>query len=142
MQGSSNPLILRNYRVIPPQNWKYFNLHKDSSAYMGQHIPDRPIKLVFKVEAAPVVLPYESELILKFSFLASPDEPLQKYVSNQWTPNPRYRIKAKSMAHIIERCWMSISNMTFQSVKPPYYLNEILLRKPAPTQMKYPDNYT
>ena len=142
MQGSSNPLILRNYRVIPPQNWKYFNLHKDSSAYMGQHIPDRPIKLVFKVEAAPVVLPYESELILKFSFLASPDEPLQKYVSNQWTPNPRYRIKAKSMAHIIERCWMTISNMTFQSVKPPYYLNEILLRKPAPTQMKYPDNYT
>lgn len=142
MQGSSNPLILRNYRTIPPQNWKYFNLHKDSSAYMGQHIPDRPINLIFKVEAAPVVLPYESELILKFSFLASPNESRQKYVSNQWTPNPRYRIKAKSMAHIIERCWMTISNMTFQSVKPPYYLNEILLRKPAPTQMKYPDNYT
>lgn len=142
MQGSSNPLILRNYRTIPPQNWKYFNLFKDSSAYMGEHIPDRPINLIFKVEAAPVVLPYESELILKFSFLAKPDEPLQKYVSNQWTPNPRYRIKAKSMSHIIERCWMTISNMTFQSVKPPYYLNEILLRKPAPTQMKYPDNYT
>ena len=142
MQGSSNPLILRNYRVIPPQNWKYFNLHQDSSAYMGQHIPDRPINLIFKVEAAPVVLPYESELILKFSFLAPWNDEKQKYVSNQWTPNPRYRIKAKSMAHIIERCWMTISNMTFQSVKPPYYLNEILLRKPAPTQMKYPDNYT
>lgn len=142
MQGSPNPLILRNYRMIPPLAWKYFNLHSNPAAYPGQHIPNRPIKLVFKVEAAPVVLPYESELILKFTFLEPYTSELSKYVSNQWTPNPRYRIKAKSMAHIIERCWASISNMTFQSVKPPFYLNEILLRKPASVQMKYPDNYT
>lgn len=142
MQGSSNPLIIRNYRTIAPQGWKYFNLGADPTAYPGRHLPNSPISLIFKVEAAPVVLPYESELILKFTFLEPENSELSKYVSNQWTPNPRYRIKAKSMAHIIERCWAMISNMTFQSVKPPFYLNEILLRKPAHVQMKYPDNYT
>lgn len=142
MQGSPNPLILRNYRMIPPQTWKYYNLWPDSSAFPGQHIYGRDISLVFKVEAAPVVLPYESELILKFTFLRSQRESVSTQVSNQWTPQPLYRIKAKSMAHIVKRCWATISNMTFQSYRPPYYLNEILLRKPAPQQMKYPDNYT
>ena len=141
MQGSPNPLIIRNYRMIPPLTWKYYNLHENSHAYPGQHVHDRDINLVFKVEAAPVVLPYESELILKFTFL-SKDDAAAKRISNQWTPQPLYRVKAKSIAHLVKRCWATISNMTFQSVKPSYYLNEILLRKPAPMQMKYPDNYT
>lgn len=141
MQGSPNPLIIRNYRMIPPLTWKYYNLWQDPQAYQGQHVYDRDINLVFKVEAAPVVLPYESELILKFTFLSNNDT-AAKRISNQWTPNPLYRVKAKSMAHLIKRCWATISNMTFQSYRPPFYLNEILLRKPAPLQMKYPDNYT
>lgn len=141
MQGSPNPLIIRNYRMIPPLTWKYYNLWNEPQAFQGQHIPDRDINLVFKVEAAPVVLPYESELILKFTFLSKDDKAAQR-ISNQWAPKPLYRVKAKSMAHIIKRCWATISNMTFQSYRPPFYLNEILLRKPAPLQMKYPDNYT
>lgn len=141
MQGSPNPLILRNYRMIPPQTWKYYNLHEKPTAYPGQHIYNRDISLIFKVEAAPIVLTYESELILKIKFLTK-DDVIPKRISNQWTPNPLYRIKAKSMAHIVKRCWATISNMTFQSYRPPFYLNEILLRKPAQTQIKYPDNYT
>lgn len=141
MQGSPNPLILRNYRMIPPQSWKYYNLHSNSTAYPGQHVHNKDISLVFKVEAAPIVLTYESELILKFKFLTA-DATIAKRISNQWSPNPLYRIKAKSMAHIVKRCWATISNMTFQSYRPPFYLNEILLRKPANTQIKYPDNYT
>ena len=141
MQGSPNPLILRNYRMIPPQTFKYFNLSKYPNAYQGQHLPDREIPLIFKVEAAPVVLPYESELVMKFTFL-SPKTERTSAISNQWTGRPLYRIKGKSMAHIVKRCWATISNMTFQSYKPPFYLNEILLRKAAPLQMKYPDNYT
>lgn len=141
MQGSPNPLIIRNYRMIPPLTWKYYNLWDNPQAYQGQHVHDRDINLVFKVEAAPVVLPYESELILKFTFLSTNDDTAMR-ISNQWTPKPLYRVKAKSMAHIIKRCWATISNMTFQSYRPPFYLNEILLRKPAPLQMKYPDNYT
>ena len=141
MQGSPNPLILRNYRMIPPQTWKYYNLLDDASAYPGQHVYNKDISLVFKVEAAPIVLTYESELILKFKFL-SDNTDVAKRISNQWTPNPLYRIKAKSMAHIVKRCWATISNMTFQSYRQPFYLNEILLRKPAQTQIKYPDNYT
>lgn len=142
MQGSPNPLILRNYRMIPPQAFKYYNLWPNSTAFPGMHIPDRDISLVFKVEAAPVVLPYESELILKFTFLRPANTAPLEQISNQWTPKPLYRIKAKSMAHIVKRCWATISNMTFQSYRPPFYLNEILLRKPALQQMKYPDNYT
>lgn len=141
MQGSPNPLILRNYRMIPPQTWKYYNLHSEPSAYPGQHIHNRDVTLIFKVEAAPIVLTYESELILKIKFLTN-DANIPQRISNQWTPNPLYRIKAKSMAHIVKRCWATISNMTFQSYRPPFYLNEILLRKPAQTQIKYPDNYT
>lgn len=141
MQGSPNPLIIRNYRMIPPTTWKYYNLWDNPQAFQGQHIPDRDINLVFKVEAAPVVLPYESELVLKFTFLSRDDKSATR-ISNQWAPKPLYRVKAKSMAHIIKRCWATISNMTFQSYRPPLYLNEILLRKPAPLQMKYPDNYT
>lgn len=141
MQGSPNPLILRNYRMIPPQTWKYYNLLDNASAYPGQHVYNKDISLVFKVEAAPIVLTYESELILKFKFLSN-DTDIAKRISNQWTPNPLYRIKAKSMAHIVKRCWATISNMTFQSYRQPFYLNEILLRKPAQTQIKYPDNYT
>lgn len=144
MQGSPNPLILRNYRMIPPQTWKYYNLHSDPSAYPGQHIHNRDVTLIFKVEAAPIVLTYESELILKIKFLSNNADNASTLtrISNQWTPNPLYRIKAKSMAHIVKRCWATISNMTFQSYRPPFYLNEILLRKPAQTQIKYPDNYT
>lgn len=142
MQGSTNPLILRNYRMIPPLTWKYYNLWDVPAAFPGQHVNDRDIPLVFKVEAAPVVLPYESELVLKFTFLKKAGDGTEKRISNQWAPKPLYRVKAKSIAHIIKRCWATISNMTFQSYKPPYYLNEILLRKPAPLQMKYPDNYT
>lgn len=142
MQGSPNPLILRNYRMIPPLTWKFFNLSVSPTNFPGQHIPDRDIQLVFKVEAAPVVLPYESELILKFTFASDPTAARFKNVSNQWAPNPLYRIKGKSMAHIVKRCWATISNMTFQSYRPPAYLNEILLRKPAHLQQKYPDNYT
>ena len=141
MQGSPNPLILRNYRMIPPQTWKYYNLHSNATAYPGQHIHNRDISLIFKVEAAPIVLTYESELILKIKFITQ-DASIPKRISNQWAPNPLYRIKAKSMAHIVKRCWATISNMTFQSYRPPFYLNEILLRKPAQTQIKYPDNYT
>lgn len=145
MQGSSNPLILRNYRMIPPLTWKYYNLWEDPAAFPGEHVNNRDISLVFKVEAAPVVLPYESELVLKFTFLSKKHDNLltkKDQISNQWAPKPLYRVKAKSIAHIIKRCWATISNMTFQSYKPPYYLNEILLRKPAHLQMKYPDNYT
>lgn len=142
MQGSPNPLILRNYRMIPPLTWKFFNLTDFPSNFPGQHIPDRDIQLVFKVEAAPIVLPYESELILKFTFASNPKADRFKNISNQWAPNPLYRIKGKSMAHIVKRCWATISNMTFQSYRPPAYLNEILLRKPAHLQQKYPDNYT
>lgn len=142
MQGSPNPLILRNYRMIPPLTWKYFNLTNFPSNFPGQHIPNRDIQLVFKVEAAPVVLPYESELILKFTFASEPNGSRFMNLSNQWAPNPLYRIKGKSMAHIVKRCWATISNMTFQSYRPPAYLNEILLRKPAYLQQKYPDNYT
>lgn len=142
MQGSPNPLILRNYRMIPPLTWKFFNLTASPTNFPGQHIPDRDIQLVFKVEAAPVVLPYESELILKFTFASDPAGNRFKNVSNQWAPNPLYRIKGKSMAHIVKRCWATISNMTFQSYRPPAYLNEILLRRPAHVQQKYPDNYT
>lgn len=141
MQGSPNPLILRNYRMIPPQTWKYYNLHVNPTAYPGQHIHNRDVTLIFKVEAAPIVLTYESELILKIKFITQ-NADIPKRISNQWTPNPLYRIKAKSMAHIVKRCWATISNMTFQSYRPPFYLNEILLRKPAQTQIKYPDNYT
>lgn len=142
MQGSPNPLILRNYRMIPPEGFKFRNLSRNSSWYPGLHIPNQEINLVFKVEAAPIVLPYESELVLKFTFLSPKGNEDNKTLSNQWTPGPKYRIRAKSMAHIIKRCWATISNMTFQSYRPPYYLNEILLRKPAHLQMKYPDNYT
>lgn len=142
MQGSPNPLILRNYRMIPPLTWKFFNLTVSPTNFPGQHIPDRDIQLVFKVEAAPVVLPYESELILKFTFASNINANRFKNISNQWAPNPLYRVKGKSMAHIVKRCWATISNMTFQSYRPPAYLNEILLRKPAHLQQKYPDNYT
>lgn len=142
MQGSPNPLIIRNYRMIPPQTWKYFNLWDDSTAFPGQHIPNQDIPLIFKVEAAPIVLPYESELVLKFTFLSQTNNVIQKIISNQWAPKPLYRVRAKSMAHIVKRCWATISNMTFQSYRPPLYLNEILLRKPAHNQQKYPDNYT
>ena len=108
MQGSPNPLILRNYRMIPPLTWKYFNLTNFPSNFPGQHIPNRDIQLVFKVEAAPVVLPYESELILKFTFASEPNGSRFKNLSNQWAPNPLYRIKGKSMAHIVKRCWATI----------------------------------
>ncbi|EFO61793.1 Hypothetical protein GLP15_2178 [Giardia lamblia P15] len=142
MQGSPNPLILRNYRMIPPLTFKFFNLSEDQPWYPDQHIPNREINLVFKVEAAPIVLPYESELVLKFTFLSDINRENNKLLSNQWTPGPKYRIRAKSMGHIVKRCWATISNMTFQSYHQPYYLNEILLRKPAHLQMKYLDNYT
>lgn len=128
--------------MIPPEGFKFRNLSVDPSWYPGQHMPNQEINLVFKVEAAPIVLPYESELVLKFTFLSKKDRESNKLLSNQWTPTPKYRIRAKSMAHIIKRCWATISNMTFQSYRQPYYLNEILLRKPAHLQMKYPDNYT
>ena len=82
MQGSPNPLIIRNYRMIPPLTWKYYNLHKNPHAYPGQHVFERDINLVFKVEAAPVVLPYESELILKFTFLSTDDTAAMR-ISNQ-----------------------------------------------------------
>lgn len=143
MQGSPNPLIIRNYRMIPPQTWKYFNLSSDPTAFPGQHLQDQDIPLIFKVEAAPIVLPYESELILTFTFARSiENDTLKGMITNQWTPKPIYRVKAKSMAHIVKRCWATISNMTFQSYRQPFYLNEILLRKPHHNQEKYPDNYT
>lgn len=137
--GSPNPLIIRNYRMIPPLAWKYVNLTDDANAFPGIQIYRRDVQLVFKVEAAPVVLPYESELVLKYTARSATVPP---FLTNQWTPVPLYRIKAKSVSHIVKRCWATISNMTYQSVRTPHYLNEILLRKPAFAQIKYPDNYT
>lgn len=153
MTGSKDPLILRNYRVIYPSTTRYFNLHADRLKYQGQHIYQRDIDLHFKIGAAPVILPYESELVitiyLEVTVPNMVDEKkqavnsfLQTLISNEWTPVPLYRIKAKSVSHCVKYTNATMANSTFQSYRLPIYLNEIILRKPFLQQQKYPDNYT
>lgn len=165
MQGSKNPLILRNYRVIGPMGWKHINLIPGTGGISLGPGPTytSDFQLVFKIEAAPVILSYESELIFRIRVPLeaegeSDDYPkatanfndsgnLRKIVragliNGIQSRVPLYRLKLKSASQMIKRAWCTMSNMTFQSVNTPQYLNEILLRKPIEDQRKKPDNYT
>lgn len=149
MIGSPNPEIMRNYRTIFPNNFRSFNLTSEPGKYPGENVGNRKIHVIFKVLSAPVVLPYESYLIIRIGFdklhrdgMMQQAMNLRDTLSNEWSANPAYRIKLKSIGHAIERAWATMSNMTYQSVRPAHYLNEIMLRRPFPIQQKYPDNYT
>ena len=180
MSGSKNPLILRNYRYIAPTCWKYLNLTTGAG---GQSLGPGPtytqdFQLTFKVDAAPVIMTYESELIFRIRCPINPQAmPVVPNfdVYNLPTQNipaagelgpldglsyqgqvltkagllsgiearlPLVRTKFKCAGQMLKRAWCSMSNMTFQSVNTPQYLNEVLLRKPIEDQRKRPDNYT
>lgn len=141
MIGSPNPEIMRNYRTIFPNNFRSFNLTDEPGKYPGEHVGMNKIHVIFKILSAPVVLPYESYLTIRLGFDKT-GEQQKDVLSNEWSANPAYRLKLKSIGHAIERAWATMSNMTYQSVRPAHYLNEIMLRRPFPIQQKYPDNYT
>lgn len=166
MQGSKNPLILRNYRVIAPAGWKHINLVPGNGGISLGPGPTytNDFQLTFKIEAAPVILTYESELIFRIyvPFLNLDNAMVDGYpkptmnqddnvffsmvrsglLSGIATRGALYRTKFKSASQMVKRAWCTMSNMTFQSVNTPQYLNEILLRKPIEDQRKKPDNYT
>lgn len=165
MQGSKNPLILRNYRVIAPAGWKHINLVPGAGGIAMGPGPTytTDFQLVFKIEAAPVILTYESELIFRIyvpfqvgnAHLNGYPTPLLRrdnimfdsmvqngLLSGIATRGALFRTKFKSASQMVKRTWCTMSNMTFQSVNTPQYLNEILLRKPIEEQRKKPDNYT
>lgn len=67
MRGTQNPLLTRNYRVIPPSCWKYINLAQAREAKAmgpGPTFLD-DLEIQFKIDAAPVIMTYESELIFR-----------------------------------------------------------------------------
>ena len=182
MQGSKNPLIIRNYRVVYPACYKDINLKApiDGIPFGPGPTFTTDFQLQFKIEAAPIILTYESEFIMRLKFrlpgdkndpyanleVPDPENPYMPSLNNGipifntsakaalWqrilsglhqgiaTNGPLVRFKYKSMASAIKRAWCTMSNMTFQSVRTPEYLNEILLRKPVEQQRKFPDNYT
>lgn len=137
-QGSKNPFILRNYRFIYPSEGRVLSVNT---------VNNRDISLQFKIDGSPVILTYESDLIIRVpmnpstSFAALKDQ-AKRLLSGETTTVPPYRIKAKSLGTVVKDCRANISNFSFYSVNTPMYLTEGLYRKTPRFIFSHPDAYT
>lgn len=138
--GSSSPFILRNYRFITPTR--------------GTSVADvnNDVEMQFKIDGAPVILTYESDLILRLNVV--PKKP--EYSSLQFSADrgafnirdgltsliPPYRLKLKSLGSAITYCRINLANASFYSVNTPQYLMENIMRKTTKYILSRPDSYT
>lgn len=143
--GSKNPFILRNYRFITPNNGRVFTINDNNKSF--------DIEFQFKVDGAPVILTYESDLILRLKMVPKNNSNMSATVNNATfgTLNaldgmtslvPPYRLKLKSLGNAVKYCRINMSNSSFYSINTPQYLNENLLRKTTKYVLSRPDSYT
>lgn len=137
--GSSSPFILRNYRFITPTRGSVVNDVMND------------VEMQFKIDGAPVILTYESDLILRlnlrykpgFSSLGFDDQRGALNIYDGLTSvNPPYRLKLKSLGSAITYCRINLSNAPFYSVNTPQYLMENIMRKTTKYVLSRPDSYT
>ena len=146
--GSSSPFILRNYRFITPTR--------------GTSVADvlNDVEMQFKIDGAPVILTYESDLILRLNLTPKIDTsvspPVAVYSSLTYKSsrgsfniqdgltalNPPYRLKLKSLGSAITYCRINLANASFYSVNTPQYLMENIMRKTTKYILSRPDSYT
>lgn len=137
--GSSSPFILRNYRFITPTR--------------GTSVADvvNDVEMQFKIDGAPVILTYESDLILRLNLTPKADYSSLQFVTDRGNLNmqdgltalnPPYRLKLKSLGSAITYCRINLANASFYSVNTPQYLMENIMRKTTKYILSRPDSYT
>lgn len=137
--GSSSPFILRNYRFITPTR--------------GTSVTDvvNDVEMQFKIDGAPVILTYESDLILRLNLTPKADYSSLQFAAGRGNlniqdgltaVNPPYRLKLKSLGSAITYCRINLANASFYSVNTPQYLMENIMRKTTKYVLSRPDSYT